>query len=236
MRGAPWGWLTSAGYARSSENACSSPSTATARRPRGTCGRSCGCSSSCSRCTSGWSPRTASSSGRSESPCGRSAQAFAQRPPEAGQRAHRAPGSSLHFSGPLAPGPDTSACESRERQRLSQAPPRFLPSTPLPARAWPQHGLRASRLCLSLVGHRSSRAPGLRPAAAEGTPACSCPPCSPQAAAPGRGAARPGVGALPEPAAHPRPPARAGAGLRRGGDAGAGPRAGEGQVRGAVPL
>lgn len=65
--GAPRGWLTSARCAHSSENACSSPSTATARRPRGTCGRSCVCSSSCSRCTSGWSPWTASSSGRSES-------------------------------------------------------------------------------------------------------------------------------------------------------------------------
>ncbi|XP_066096513.1 BLOC-3 complex member HPS1 isoform X2 [Saccopteryx bilineata] len=50
------------------ENACSSPSMETTQRARGTCGRSCVCSSTCSRCTSGWSRWTASSSGRSCGP------------------------------------------------------------------------------------------------------------------------------------------------------------------------
>lgn len=42
------------GTTYSLESACSSPSTETTARARGTCGGSCVCSSTCSRCTSGW--------------------------------------------------------------------------------------------------------------------------------------------------------------------------------------
>ena len=64
----PWCWLTSADFfACSLENAYSSPSTETTQRVKGTCGRSCACSSTCSRCTSGWWLWMDSSSERSES-------------------------------------------------------------------------------------------------------------------------------------------------------------------------
>lgn len=206
----------------------------TTRRMRGTCGRSCVCSSAYSKCTSGWSLWTASLSERSESlwlvPCSSIAKHLLearQFMPSLFEAAHSrsARGAFLALSQVSSwLCVNVSVWERLRRAAICSdvwllvlCPPLHSTARARPSLQsglsrlfgyvmWAYPALMVSEDCAPLVEVEDNHL-FMGPSHS-----------NPQAAAPWPGAACPGVGALPESAVDLQPPAGAGAVFRCGGD------------------